>query len=121
MGSRADCGRLLIKHMKMMECSEEPSGLLATVRACESNGACIATCPLSRVKAGMAVRIKRLSTPPQVTQHLREIGFIEEQVIRLLIRQANLVCLVCNARLALSAELAQMIIVEPLGSLTNAG
>jgi Fe2+ transport system protein FeoA len=71
-------------------------------------------CPLSRVKAGMAVRVKQLSAPPEVTQRLREIGFGEQQVIRLLVRQANLICLVCNARLALSSQLAQMIIVEPL-------
>jgi Fe2+ transport system protein FeoA len=74
------------------------------------------TCPLSRVRAGLAVRIKQLSTPPHVTQRLREIGFGEEQVIRLLIRQTNLICQVCNARLALSAQLAQMIIVEPLAA-----
>ena len=72
------------------------------------------TCPLSRVKAGMAVRIRQLSAPPDVTQRLREIGFGEQQVIRLLVRQASLICLVCNARLALSSRLAQMIIVEPL-------
>src|SRR5580700_6510875 len=72
------------------------------------------TCPLSRVKAGMAVRIKQLSAPPEVTQRLREIGFGERQVIRLLIRSSNLICQVCNARLALSSQLAQMIIVEPL-------
>jgi Fe2+ transport system protein FeoA len=72
------------------------------------------TCPLSRVKTGMAVRIKQLSAPPEVTQRLREIGFCEQQVIRLLLRQSNLICLVCNARLALSSQLAQMIIVEPL-------
>jgi Fe2+ transport system protein FeoA len=72
------------------------------------------TCPLSRVKAGMAVRIMELSTPPEVTQRLREIGFGEQQVIRLLVRQSNLICLVCNARLALNFQLAQLIIVEPL-------
>lgn len=72
------------------------------------------SCPLSRVKAGMAVRIKALSAPPEVSKRLREIGCGEEQVIKLLIRQANFICQVCNARLALSAELAQMIIVEPV-------
>jgi Fe2+ transport system protein FeoA len=72
------------------------------------------SCPLSRVKAGMAVRIKELSAPPEITQRLREIGFGEQQVIRLLISQTNLICEVCNARLALSSQLARMIIVEPL-------
>ena len=74
------------------------------------------TCPLSLVRTGMMVRIKELSTPPDVTQRLREIGFGEEQVIRLLIHQSNLICLVCNARLALSFQLAQLIMVEPLAA-----
>jgi len=72
------------------------------------------SCPLSRVRAGMLVRITSLSTPPEVTRHLREIGFGEQQVIRLVLRQSNLICQVCNARLALSSQLAQMIMVEPL-------
>jgi Fe2+ transport system protein FeoA len=71
-------------------------------------------CPLSRVRAGRMVRIKKLSAPPAVTQRLREIGLGEHQVIRLLVRQSNLICQVCNARLAVSSHLAQMILVEPL-------
>src|ERR1039458_5012483 len=50
------------------------------------------TCQLSRVRAGMQVRIKELSAPPAVTQRLREIGFGEQQVIKLLVRQSNLIC-----------------------------
>jgi Fe2+ transport system protein FeoA len=64
----------------------------------------------------MMVRIKELSTPPDVTQRLREIGFGEQQVIRLLISQTNLICEVCNARMAVSTQLAQLIIVEPLAA-----
>jgi ferrous iron transport protein A len=74
------------------------------------------TCTLSRVRAGMMVRIKELSTPPDVSQRLREIGFGEEQVIKLIIRQSNLICQVCNTRLALSSKIAQMIVVEPLAA-----
>jgi Fe2+ transport system protein FeoA len=70
--------------------------------------------PLSRVQVGRVVRIKELFTPPLVTQRLREIGLGEQQVIKLLVRQSNLICLVCNARLAVSSQLASMIIVEPL-------
>lgn len=72
------------------------------------------TCPLNRVRAGMTVRIKELSAPAEVSHRLREIGFCEQQVVRLLTSQSNFICLVCNARLALSAELAKMIIVEPV-------
>jgi len=71
-------------------------------------------CPLSRVHAGVAVRIKRLSAPPEVTHRLREMGFCEEQKIKLLSRQSNLICQVCNARLGISSRLAEKILVEPL-------
>ena len=71
-------------------------------------------CPLNRVREGTAVRIKQLCASPEVSQRLREIGFGEEQIIRLLARSTNVICLVCNARLALSGQLAEIILVEPL-------
>ena len=73
-----------------------------------------ALCPLNQVKAGTAVRIKRLCAAPEVSHRLREIGFCEEQQIRLLTAHANIICQVCNARLGLSAQLAETILVEPL-------
>jgi Fe2+ transport system protein FeoA len=69
-------------------------------------------CPLSRVVAGHVVRIKRLAAPPEVTRRLREMGLVEEQQVTLLSRRPNLICLVCNARLGLSADLAEKILVE---------
>jgi len=45
---------------------------------------------------------------------LRELGFCEEQKIRLLTRDSNLICQVCNARLAISEKLAENILVESL-------
>ncbi|HWD18915.1 MAG TPA: FeoA family protein [Verrucomicrobiae bacterium] len=74
------------------------------------------TCPLSQVKQGAEVRIHQISTPPEVAQRLREIGFAEHRIIKLALRQSGLVCHVNNARLALSAELARLIIVQPLGA-----
>ena len=73
-------------------------------------------CPLSRVIAGTAVRVKRVAASPEVTHRLRELGLCEEQNIRLLSRRPNLICLVCNARLAISNQLAETILVEPLPS-----
>ena len=73
-------------------------------------------CPLSRVKAGVAVRIRRLCAAPELQNRLRELGFCEDQIIRLLTSQTNFICQVCNARLAISEQLAQLIIVEPLSS-----
>jgi Fe2+ transport system protein FeoA len=71
-------------------------------------------CPLSHVNTGVAVRIKQLSASPELTHRLREMGFCEEQKIKLLSRQSNLICQVCNARLGISARLADKILVEPL-------
>lgn len=71
-------------------------------------------CPLSVVKAGVDVRIKLLSAPADVTHRLREMGFCEEQKIKLLSRQTSLICQVCNARLGISKRLAEKIIVEQI-------
>ena len=62
----------------------------------------------------MAVRIKQLCATPDVQDRLRELGLGEEQIIKLLTSQANFICQVCNARLAISQQLAQLIMVEPL-------
>lgn len=69
-------------------------------------------CPLSRVPVGADVRIKQLDTPPEITHRLREMGFCEEQRIRLLSSHTSVICEVCNARLGLSAQLAENILVE---------
>ena len=73
-----------------------------------------AICPLSRVRAGTVVCIKRLATSAELTGRLREMGFCEEQQIKLLSRDGNLICQVCNARLGISAELAEVILVAPI-------
>lgn len=71
-------------------------------------------CPLSRVRAGTVVCIKQLAASEEIMGRLREMGFCEEQQIKLLSRDGNLICQVCNARLGISAELADAIMVEPL-------
>ena len=71
-------------------------------------------CPLSRIQAGVAVRIKQLCAAPELQNRLRELGFCEDQIIRLLTSRTNFICQVCNARLAISERLAQIIMVEPL-------
>lgn len=71
-------------------------------------------CPLSRVQAGVAVRIKQLCAAPEVQNRLREIGLCEDQIVRLITSQNNFICQVCNARLAISEQLAKLILVEPV-------
>ncbi|MBC8097408.1 MAG: ferrous iron transport protein A [Akkermansiaceae bacterium] len=69
-------------------------------------------CPLSHVQTGVAVRIKQLCASPEVQNRLREIGLGEDQVIKLITSRNNFICQVCNSRLAISEQLAQLIIVE---------
>jgi len=73
-----------------------------------------ATCALSTVEAGTTVCIKQLAVQPDVVNRLREMGLGEEQRIRLISRHPSLICQVCNARVALSQDLAKAILVEPL-------
>ena len=77
-------------------------------------------CPLSRVKPGAVVCIKRLSTAPEVSDRLREMGFCEEQKIKLVARASNYICQVCNARLGISEKLAESILVEPVPGIVPA-
>ena len=69
-------------------------------------------CPLSRVQAGTTVCIKHLSTAPELTTRLREMGLCEEQIIKLVARESSFICQVCNARLGISEKLADSILVE---------
>jgi Fe2+ transport system protein FeoA len=71
-------------------------------------------CPLTRVKAGTVVCIKQLATSPEMGDRLRELGFGIDQRVRLLMQQDTVICQVCNARVALSQELAETILVEPV-------
>jgi Fe2+ transport system protein FeoA len=62
----------------------------------------------------MSVRIKHLSASPEVSVRLREMGFCEEQCIRLISRQSNYICQVCHARIGINSQLADKIFVEPI-------
>lgn len=71
--------------------------------------------PLNRVRAGCVVIVKQLTADHDVNQRLREMGFGEEQRIKVITLQNNVLCQVCNARLGLSAKLAESILVQPVG------
>ena len=71
-------------------------------------------CPLSKMRVGSDCRIKQLSASPEIAHRLREMGFCEEQRIKLLSQHHNVICQVCNVRLGISAKLADSIWVEPL-------
>lgn len=69
-------------------------------------------CALDSVLPGVSVRIKQLNGSAEMTSRLREMGFCEEQRIKLLMNHTNIICQVCNARLGISSQLAKSIMVE---------
>lgn len=71
-------------------------------------------CPLSCVKAGQVVCIRELATSAENQARLRELGFGEQQHVKLLSQNSTIICQVCNARLGISRKLAEAILVEPL-------
>jgi len=77
------------------------------------------TCPLSHVPEGCTVCIKELTTAPEVSSRLREMGFGEEKHVRLVSHATSVICQVCNARLGISKELASQILVQPLSGTTK--
>jgi Fe2+ transport system protein FeoA len=66
------------------------------------------------VLAGTTVVVKQLTASPDMNRRLREMGFGEEQRVKVLSLANNLLCQVCNSRLGLSDRLAQTILVQPL-------
>jgi Fe2+ transport system protein FeoA len=50
---------------------------------------------------------------------LREMGFGEEQRIRVITLQSHLLCQVCNSRLGLSWKLAESILVAPFNPIPH--
>lgn len=79
---------------------------------CRSPG----TCSLAQATAGASLRVRELKAPAEVAIRLRELGFCEQQRIRLLSKHTNVICQVCNVRLGISRDLASMIVVEPAGA-----
>jgi Fe2+ transport system protein FeoA len=73
-----------------------------------------ALCPLNQVKAGTVVCVRELATSPEISDRLREMGLREDSRIRLVSHQDSVICQVCNARVALSQKLAEVILVEPV-------
>ncbi len=70
--------------------------------------------PLNRVRAGCVVIVRQLTDSHDTNQRLREMGFGEEQRVKVITLHHNVLCQVCNARVGLSARLAASILVEPV-------
>ncbi len=67
---------------------------------------------LNEVSLNCDVRISSLSGP--ACDRLRDLGFCEQMQLRKISNGRNLVCTVCGAKMAISRELAEQVIVAPI-------
>lgn len=67
---------------------------------------------LNEVSLNCDVRISSLSGP--ACDRLRDLGFCEQMQLRKLSNGRNLVCTVCGAKMAISRELAEQVLVDPI-------
>ena len=70
------------------------------------------TITLNQVELNCDMQITQIIGP--ACHRLRELGFCEQLKIRKLQNGRNLVCSLCGARMAISRELAENILVAPL-------
>lgn len=68
---------------------------------------------LNQAKVGCDMRIRLLSGP--ACDRLRDLGFCEQLQVRKLAGGRNLICSICGTRMAISRELAEQVLVSPLG------
>jgi ferrous iron transport protein A len=69
---------------------------------------------LSEIPVGRLFQIRELLSEPDVCHRLREMGFCENAIVRLVVNgEGNLICEVCNTRVGLNQSIAQEIIVTP--------
>jgi Fe2+ transport system protein FeoA len=68
---------------------------------------------LASIRPGSFAVVRKLTAAPDINQRLREMGFREDQRIKVIALHSSLLCQVCNSRFGLSAGLADLILVEP--------
>lgn len=67
---------------------------------------------LNEVGVNCDVRISSLNGP--ACERLRDLGFCEQMQLRIISSGRNLVCTVCGAKMAISRELAEQVLVSPV-------
>ena len=67
---------------------------------------------LNEVGLNCDVRISSINGP--ACERLRDLGFCEQMQLRKLSNGRNLVCTMCGAKMAISRELAEQVLVSPL-------
>ncbi|MBM3824543.1 MAG: ferrous iron transport protein A [Verrucomicrobia bacterium] len=73
-------------------------------------------CPLNEIRAGSSARIRVIDTSPELAVRLREMGFCEDQQVRMISQHHSVICQVCNMRVGISNQIAERILVERIGS-----
>lgn len=68
---------------------------------------------LNQAKVGRDMQIRILNGPG--CDRLRDLGFCEELQVRKLADGRNLICSLCGTRMAISRELAEQVMVSPMG------
>ena len=67
---------------------------------------------LSEAPIGTRLRIRRLSTSPEVSRRLRELGLTEHAVVSCVLKgHGNIICAVENMRIGIDRKLASKIVV----------
>jgi ferrous iron transport protein A len=67
---------------------------------------------LNEVAVNCDVRISALTGP--ACERLRDLGFCEQMQLRKISNGRNLICTVCGAKMAISRELAEQVLVSPV-------
>ncbi|MES2476247.1 MAG: FeoA family protein [Verrucomicrobiota bacterium] len=68
---------------------------------------------LNQAKVGCDMQIRLLSGPG--CDRLRDLGFCEQLQVRKIAGGRNLICSICGTRMAISRELAEQVLVSPMG------
>lgn len=68
---------------------------------------------LNQAKVGCDMQIRLLSGP--ACDRLRDLGFCEQLQVRKIAGGRNLICSICGTRMAISRELAEQVLVSPMG------
>lgn len=70
--------------------------------------------PLTLNEVGLNCDVRISSISGSSCDRLRDLGFCEQMQLRKLSNGRNLVCTMCGAKMAISRELAEQVLVSPV-------
>jgi ferrous iron transport protein A len=87
----------------------------------QATAGCPPTLPLCLLAPGVQAEVFKLGGKEAVNHRLRELGFCEAAKVKKLSGKTTVMCEVCGTKLALSADLARLIHVQPIAHAPAAG